>query len=403
MDTRKLSIGLISLALLAGAWTFAQPAGQPPAKEGEKHEEKAGAESDEEVIDFAKAPEPVRTAALKVIGAAGEKAIKKVIEEEDEEVYTYEIEYNEGGMDCSAVFSAAGDTLEIEKSMKEGSLPAAAMAALKKDYPKATFKNPIAVQKFFYEIGIEVDGKMHEVKVDAAGNIEDESSEGAKEGDKDADEGNEKGKKADAADDGFRNTFTVDKTKLASTGVNPFFDLTPGTLHTYRDGKVTLAIRVLDETRVVDGVKTRIIEEREEVDGKPKEISRNFFAIDPANNDVSYFGEEVDEFDGAGKVSHPGVWLSGVKGAHFGLMIPGNPKVGDRFYQEIAPGVAMDRFEIVGMDDTIETPAGKFEHCIHARETTPIEKDTGHKWYVRGVGLVKDGDQVLVSRTPAKK
>jgi len=51
----------------------------------------------------------------------------------------------------------------------------------------------------------------------------------------------------------------------------------------------------------------------------------------------------------------------------------------------------------------LETPAGKFEHCIHARETTPIEKDTGHKWYVRGVGLVKDGDQVLVSRTPAKK
>ena len=106
MDARKLAVGCVSLALLAGAgaWAFAQPAGQPPAKVPEK----AGEEADEEVIDFAKAPEAVRTAALKLIGAGGEKAIKKVIKEEDEDIYVYEIEYADGGVDCAAIFSAAG-------------------------------------------------------------------------------------------------------------------------------------------------------------------------------------------------------------------------------------------------------------------------------------------------------
>ena len=194
MDTRKLSVGFVSLALLvgAGAWAFAQPAGQPPVKAAEKLGEEAG----EEVIDFAKAPEAVRTAALKLVGVGGEKAIKKVIKEEDENVYTYEVEYTTDGVDCAACFAAAGDLMESEKAATEAKLPAAVMAALKKDYPKATFAKPFAVTKMFYEVEVVIDGKTHEVEVDAAGNIEDESkgdgddhkdAKGAKEEDDDND------------------------------------------------------------------------------------------------------------------------------------------------------------------------------------------------------------------------
>ncbi len=398
MDTRKLSIGLVSLALLAGAgaWAFTQPPATAPAKAPEK----AGEESDEEVIEFAKAPEAVRKAALKLVGAGGEKAIKKVIKEEGEDdIYTFEIEYTEGGIDCSAVLAAAGDLMELEKGVKEATLPAAAMTALKKEYPKATFKTPMAVQKFYFDVVVVIEGKEHEIKIDAAGNIEDESKDEKDE----KDEKGEKGKDAAAGDDGFRKAFAADKANLGTTGSNAFFDLTPGTVHTYREGKDTLTITVLNETRIVDGVTTRIIEERETADAKPKETSRNFFAIDRTTNDVYYFGEEVDVFDAAGKATHPGAWMSGEKGAKFGLMMPGTPKLGDKFYQELAPGVAMDRFEIASMDETLETPAGKFDHVIHVRETTPLEADIGHKWYVRGVGLVKDGDQVLLSHAPAKK
>jgi hypothetical protein len=68
-----------------------------------------------------------------------------------------------------------------------------------------------------------------------------------------------------------------------------------------------------------------------------------------------------------------------------------------RFYQEQAPGVGMDRTEILAANEGVATPAGKFDNCIHAREMSAIEKSlSDHKWYAPGVGLVKDGDMVLV-------
>jgi hypothetical protein len=191
MNIRKLSVGFVSIALLAGAgaWAFAQP-GQPPQSAGNtqpKGEEKEGDE--EEVITLDKAPEAVRAAAIKLAGDA--KNITKVIkEEDDEDVVQYEVEYNEGAVTCAAIFSVAGDLMETEKGTTEAKLPPAVMAALKKDYPKATFANPFAVTKMFYEVEIVIDGKKHEVKVDASGNIEDESK-----GD-----GDEKGEKKDKKD-----------------------------------------------------------------------------------------------------------------------------------------------------------------------------------------------------------
>lgn len=202
------------------------------------------------------------------------------------------------------------------------------------------------------------------------------------------------------ATDGFRDSFAVRKDELRAAGASPWFSLTPGTKHVYRDGDETVTIRVLDETREVDGVTTRVVEEREEVGGALREISHNFLAIDPATGDVYYFGEDVDHYRDGRVRGHGGAWRAGEKGARFGLAMPGRPAVGDRFYQELAPDVAMDRAEIVGVDERIETPAGAFTGCVHVKESTPLEKDAGHKWYAPGVGLVKDGDAVLVSREP---
>lgn len=202
-----------------------------------------------------------------------------------------------------------------------------------------------------------------------------------------------KGGKTSADNGGWRETFSVDKADLVPTGKNPYFVLEPGHKQVYHGGGAMLTITVLDETKVVDGVTTRIVEEREEKDGKPLEISRNYFAIDKATGDVYYFGEDVDEYEN-GKVTHPGVWLSGVKGARFGLMMPAKAKVGDKFYQEIAPKVAMDRAEIVALDEELKTPAGTFT-CVHVKETSPLERGSSHEWYAPGVGLVKDDEFLL--------
>ena len=57
--------------------------------------------------------------------------------------------------------------------------------------------------------------------------------------------------------------FDAEPGDLGPTGRNPFFVLEPGYQLTLEDGKAHLVITVLNETRTVDGVETRIVEERE--------------------------------------------------------------------------------------------------------------------------------------------
>ena len=197
----------------------------------------------------------------------------------------------------------------------------------------------------------------------------------------------------------FTDTFLVDEKDFVTSGRNPYFILEPGyqlVLENKKE-KAVLVITVLDETKKIGGIETRVIEEHESVDGQPKEISRNFFALCKRSNSVYYFGEEVDEYKGGKVVSHSGAWLHGEKGARFGLMIPGLPLVGARYYQEVAPGIAMDRAEVLSVTDTVETPAGKFEKVLTTEETTPLEAgERSHKKYAPGIGLIHDGDLKLV-------
>ncbi|MBX3389390.1 MAG: hypothetical protein KF691_08035 [Phycisphaeraceae bacterium] len=202
-----------------------------------------------------------------------------------------------------------------------------------------------------------------------------------------------------AMTDDFRATFAVDKSTLKSCGNNPYFAIQPGAVSRFQSGHETLTITVLAETRVIDGVETRIVEEREETPRGLKEVSRNFFACDPATGDVYYFGEEVDIYENGEIASHAGAWKSGEGGARFGLMMPGQPIMGDRFYQEVAPGIAMDRVEIVNVADEVATPGGNVTRAIRVIETTPLERGSSTKIFAPGLGLVKDGDLYLVSRT----
>jgi hypothetical protein len=196
---------------------------------------------------------------------------------------------------------------------------------------------------------------------------------------------------------GWIDRFDVDKKDFVSVGANDFFRLEPGFYLILEKGKERLVITVLGETRLVDGVETRVVEERETKGGELVEVSRNFFAFNAADRGVYYFGEEVDIYKNGRVVRHEGAWESGKNGARFGLMVPGRPEVGARFYQEVAPGVAMDRARIVSVDTSIRTPAGEFTGCLEFVETTPLEpfaRDT--KIYAPGLGLVRDGALLVV-------
>ncbi len=195
-------------------------------------------------------------------------------------------------------------------------------------------------------------------------------------------------------------TFVPTDEKCLSTGRNEYFILEPGYQLTLagKEGskKVKLVVTVLNETKLVDGVETRILEERESANGNLVEVSRNFFAVGEKTHNVYYFGEEVDIYKKGKVVAHENAWLSGVNGAKYGILVLGQIRVGDRYYSEKAPKVAMDRQENVSTDAIIETPAGKFAHCFKVRETTPLESGTEYKLYAPGIGLVQDGSLKLV-------
>ena len=199
-----------------------------------------------------------------------------------------------------------------------------------------------------------------------------------------------------AADD-FQSAFGVDKKTLGVKGSNPYFNLMPGYRMEYQNGSAVDIITVLEETKVIDGVETRAVEHRESKNGKLAEVTRDYYAIDSLTNDVYYFGEEVDVIKNGKVVDHKGTWLAGQKGAKFGLMMPAAPQAGQKFYQELAPGVAMDRVEIISVEEKLTTPAGTFEKCVHVRETSPLERLLrDSKWYASRVGQVKDGKMALV-------
>jgi hypothetical protein len=195
----------------------------------------------------------------------------------------------------------------------------------------------------------------------------------------------------------FTKEFGVDTGELVSTGRNPLFSLEPGDRSVLAHGPVELSVTVLPETRVVDGVETRVVEERETNNGALVEVSRNYFAISRRTNSVYYFGEDVDIYK-AGKVaSHEGSWQSGVGGARFGLMMPGTPLLHGRYYQELAPRVAMDRAELVSMSERVTTRSGVYTNALKIEETTPLEPgQREYKLFARGVGLIQDGDLTLV-------
>jgi hypothetical protein len=193
--------------------------------------------------------------------------------------------------------------------------------------------------------------------------------------------------------------FATESGELGPTGRNPYFILEPGYRLTLEGGSERLVVTVLDETRVVAGIESRIVEERETRNDHPVEVSRNYFAISARTNGVFYLGEEVDAYRGGTVVGHEGSWLAGVGAATFGLMMPGQPLIRSRYYEELAPGIALDRAEIVGLNETVVTPLETFAHCLKIEETTPLEPGTReYKYYAHGVGLVQDGALKLVSR-----
>ncbi len=203
----------------------------------------------------------------------------------------------------------------------------------------------------------------------------------------------------------FTTEFFTEGCTFATTGRNPYWiPLVPGyeaLLEGEEDGEeIAVEITVLEETFMVDGVETRVVQEYETVDAELVEISRNYFAYCVETGSIFYFGEDVDIYEDGEVVGHEGAWLAGIDGAEAGIIMPGTVLLGSRYFQEVAPDVAMDRAEHMAMDVTAETEAGTFEDCLEVWETTPLAPDDlSIKVYAPGIGLVIDDVVELVEYT----
>ena len=158
------------------------------------------------------------------------------------------------------------------------------------------------------------------------------------------------------------------------------------------DGKV-VAIREVatrgNQHINISGVLTTYLEVLAYTGRHLDERAKDYFA-QGKDGWVYYLGEDVDEFEN-GKVLHAGSWKVGWNETEPQKFVPRYPaKVGMRFNQESVPGVAVEQVTIVGVDETVKTPAGTFRHCLHWQEYDPLSDAYAEKWHAPGVGFVKE-------------
>jgi hypothetical protein len=179
---------------------------------------------------------------------------------------------------------------------------------------------------------------------------------------------------------------------FSTVSTNPWFPMGVGQQWTYEgeeDGvPVSLLITVLDETRLIAGVTTRVIEEREWEDDELLEVSWNYYAA-AGDGTICYFGEDVDIYEEE-EIVHEGAWCADESPNAPGIIMPADPRPGMKFAMESAPGIAEDEGKIVGIGP-VTVPFGRFDETLRVREFNPLDGGKGFKVFGAGVGLLVDG------------
>jgi len=182
---------------------------------------------------------------------------------------------------------------------------------------------------------------------------------------------------------------------------NTWFPMTPGTQLVLEGeanrGRGELAHRVVitvtDLSKVVDGVRARVVWERDVNEGTLQETELAFFAQDDAGN-LWNLGEYPEEWESRRFAGAPSTWVSGHGGALGGVHVPGLPVTGSPTYvQGVAPAIEfLDHGRIDQLEAQACAPVGCFDDVLVVDEWDPLaQPDDGHqlKHYAPGVGPVR--------------
>jgi hypothetical protein len=150
---------------------------------------------------------------------------------------------------------------------------------------------------------------------------------------------------------------------------------------------------VTDLTKVIDGVRTLVVWDRDYSGGELVETEIAFHAQDNAGN-VWHLGQYPEEYENGKFDKAPG-WIVGQKGAHAGISMKAEPRLGAPDYaQGYAPPPLNwdDRARVYKVGQKTCVPVDCYENVLVTEEFEPsIPGVYQLKYYASGVGNIRVG------------
>jgi hypothetical protein len=181
---------------------------------------------------------------------------------------------------------------------------------------------------------------------------------------------------------------------------NKWFPLKPGSQYTTTGDvksaegttKRTVVHTVTGLTKVIDGVKTLVMWDRDYSDGVIVESELAFFAQTESGT-VWLFGEYPEEYENGKFTGAPSTFIHSLDLAQAGIAMQAEPKIGSPSYvQAHAPKVNfLDCGQVFQEQQRVCVPTGCYDDVLVIDERNPLEPAVGHqrKFYSAGTGLIK--------------
>jgi hypothetical protein len=189
---------------------------------------------------------------------------------------------------------------------------------------------------------------------------------------------------------------TIRPADFAAKVDNPYLPYLPGTRLRY-EGVMKNGTRpqidtvyVTHRTKKVLGVDCTVVRDTVTSRGKPVERTFDWYAQDRQGN-VWYMGEETQELKNGvfGKMIDSGP--AGRDGAKPGIVMEGDPKPGDSYWQFHWPGHALDKGTVLRTGVPITVPYRSYSDTLLTQEQSPLEPGIRDwKWSAPGVGYVEE-------------
>jgi len=163
------------------------------------------------------------------------------------------------------------------------------------------------------------------------------------------------------------------------------------------DGKLhkhVIRSTVSSVTKLIDGVRTLVLFERDYEDGLLQESELAFEAQDRGGT-VWNLGEYPEEYEDGSLAGASSTWIAGLAGARAGVNMPAQPSLRTPAYRQgLARSVDfLDCARFVRTSAHTSWAGHSTDHALVSDEWAPLDADGGHqlKYYVAGIGVVRVG------------